>query len=1566
MKEKASKPPGLKRGGAKGCPAASTTKRARRDPSAKQEWSSFPDALVFDKKEVRFELSDTQRQLWLHHPIASQRASKFHEPLSQYRKLGVIRRRLTVKGDIGKPKIPPQIAAKKSDLSRTKKQLPSLSQSMAIKLARADAVRADVTKTDAALLVDAERIKTDWSHATKNGYMQPFWDVHGQVTHLLQDPDVLPITHLIKLLKAGKLVDDEHKNDVKTLYNGLRKVSNDTMTVLKALVELQQPEEVLYDIPIIISYPRFRDGSLEIGVYASRLLFDVMTFQSLQCIMAAFDEDSFTVTQPLADLGQCPVPVFASDARRVVFEKDDDLPDATIQDATDESGTLYAFSNAGFLRACESHGNDTSCWNELKTKLGSSLRVDLMLHQIHGLCWMHSMERIDGGLNSLLWERREFLDGGAYYYAPAFGQVRLFLGPNADEAPPIIKGGLLCDEMGLGKTIQTLALIMTTLNDLKLEARSREDHRHATLIVVPPALVSQWLSEIDKVAGDALAVEYFDHKSMKFEKKSIKRGEADIVLTTYKSFDKHAKSSADSSRVLKSSSWGRVVLDEMQEVRSSTTAIAKNCEELTCDRRWMLSGTPMFDGGVDDLRGELSFLRLEPFSGNTEDGFFKFAVQDHWDDGTQDGYETLRILSLVMLRRSKTMTMIESGLPLLGLPPLSVIYEPIPQDPSERAVYCYLESIVHASLGNDENCATNLHRSLLRLLREACMTCVMLSGGLGCPSQLAFINRLVVELIRKNLASQHTSAITPSSINTAISCDDAIRYLSQVADTARVGSGFVTEMTLGTGGGASRRDRAVDSVELQLEESQKTLVEADRSLVLHRAKRARANWQRLLELITTGHLTSDLTKTSSATFRCVWKWRFALSHHLQGDASNQSLPELLTRGWRPGVRFYSNKTSTRVQCRWQWALARVLGGYLRLERTETLSTSTRKIHATWKWRFLFTKVSRNKLILPRHEKKFVSELALKWLNGKSPSFSWAHPHCLLLSEIPPQVDDKNLYTSFASALSSTCGKVGSCLRIIRLGDAKTCSVWSAYVQFERKAHYDSVGRMLKRAGGIKVDVSHPVPNIENQLAAASASLQMAKAELEVYACATNQGKVKKAEKALRFAELGLRMFAKDKNQPQHITCAPSIHSLRDSEPKHTSSLLSRLDASIDKLARAISIAAADKLKAERQSIHFKRIIENGQASAISATSAFDSLQHLRNGNADRTQCPVCISPLGQEECSEGLVSVTPCGHLFCRGCLGSYFANHYANAPPCIACRKPLQIHEIRTVDPSASSDSDNMETRRLSAKDKIRQAAVILEQSNGLLPPDLWEALYLAIDQPLDAQRSAHSIHTAIPGLFLAHLRNATSMARDVDSHTNSTDATHLSSKIRALLADIPKDERSVVFTCSKYGVKLLVNVLNTFGVGCRCLFNGQDETTSERALEEWKQLDEVRVLVVQSGAAACGLTLTAASKMFILEPFIKHEEEKQAYARLHRYGQTKEVICKVYYTPVSVESRLLEWRKRIGGSITHTDGNILYAPLRNNISYDAQDDDVDQFLLGINHDTSISMDTFVEDEGA
>lgn len=383
--------------------------------------------------------------------------------------------------------------------------------------------------------------------------------------------------------------------------------------------------------------------------------------------------------------------------------------------------------------------------------------------------------------------------------------------------------------MGLGKTIQVVALVVATLQDLKQQVR-HENETHATLIVVPPALVSQWLAEIRKITGDALVCDFFDHNSMKFTRKSEKLGPADIVITTYNALEK-SRTQKNAAKLLTSTCWGRIVLDEMQEIRSSTSAIAKNCEKLQCNRRWMLSGTPLYEG-VEDLRGELCFLRLEPFAGNCDDGFFNFAIQNHWDNCSRHGLDTLRVLSLLLLRRSKSMTICDSGLPILGLKPLTIIYEPVPQDPSERAFYCYLEYLVHATIKNDDTHDQTKNKALLRLLREMCVSGVMLNGGFGVSSQLATLNRLVIGLNRKEQASL--------PCNSRLSCDEAIRYLSQVLDRARVEEGFETTLNLGGGGGVTRRDRAYDSALDQYKESRTKLLQACREIEVWRCKRARA------------------------------------------------------------------------------------------------------------------------------------------------------------------------------------------------------------------------------------------------------------------------------------------------------------------------------------------------------------------------------------------------------------------------------------------------------------------------------------------------------------------------------------------------------------------------------------------------------------------------------------------------------------------------------------------------------------------------------------------------------
>lgn len=72
---------------------------------------------------------------------------------------------------------------------------------------------------------------------------------------------------------------------------------------------------------------------------------------------------------------------------------------------------------------------------EIASALAPYLKLDLMLHQQHAVCWMRSMENLGGfGINSIIWEEREFLDGNKYYYSPALGQIRL-------NKPPIAAGG---------------------------------------------------------------------------------------------------------------------------------------------------------------------------------------------------------------------------------------------------------------------------------------------------------------------------------------------------------------------------------------------------------------------------------------------------------------------------------------------------------------------------------------------------------------------------------------------------------------------------------------------------------------------------------------------------------------------------------------------------------------------------------------------------------------------------------------------------------------------------------------------------------------------------------------------------------------------------------------------------------------------------------------------------------------------------------------------------------------------------------------------------------------------
>ena len=149
----------------------------------------------------------------------------------------------------------------------------------------------------------------------------------------------------------------------------------------------------------------------------------------------------------------------------------------------------------------------------------------------------------------------------------------------------------------------------------------------------------------------------------------------------------------------------------------------------------------------------------------------------------------------------------------------------------------------------------------------------------------------------------------------------------------------------------------------------------------------------------------------------------------------------------------------------------------------------------------------------------------------------------------------------------------------------------------------------------------------------------------------------------------------------------------------------------------------------------------------------------------------------------------------------------------------------------------------------------------------------------------------------------------------TRHESGTVLGAKVSLLLYDLRAlgEDKAVVFSSSKAVVEHLEVVLQREGLPRVALKKGDQEKHLASAVDRWKRGD-YRVLLLHADAAAAGLTLTAAAHVFLMEPFYDRGKELQALNRCHRIGQARDVVCKTYFCPGTVEERLLAWRELEG----------------------------------------------------
>lgn len=582
----------------------------------------------------------------------------------------------------------------------------------------------------------------------------------------------------------------------------LPKSECNNLRVLDALFSLSLKGQKPYASPYIVVLADRKQfcainpdsgADLTVEIYVGRLLFELIAYEDTKVLFSAL-----RTSVPFSPLPAMP-----------------NYPEAFGKSPAPTQDDR--FTTSGLLRRAESTGY-ASLRPEHRQIVKDQLTVDLYPFQQQTIRWMLDKENDHCSINQHFWEERSFTDsvkgnGGHYYYFPIAGELRL-------HKPPETRGGMVTEEMGLGKTVEALALIavqkkehavvelnihceqkppfvsivdgevrvmkMNQRNQDKSESvscplnfgdevldydadepypktlRVRRWPAKTTLVLCPKSLLEQWKREAEKRAPSLSLVVWerpvFGTNLGTSPDVAVGEHAKDIVLATYDAL-KNDKS-------LFKITWKRLILDEAQVTRQSSAQVAKDTFNLRSESRFLMTGTPIVKD-VEDLRGELAFLRVWPFT-LFEDGFWESQIYSPFSMNRSTVLLD-HLLSVTMMRHTKAQHL------SINLPPRSYETIEVELSRSHRAVYCFILGCCLEELdewrGSQSTCPRSL-RALLRLLLSACIS----------PELL---NLAALDLARRSTwsrrstqpgSSMHRNGVLSLVKTTAV---EAIRFLAE-------------------------------------------------------------------------------------------------------------------------------------------------------------------------------------------------------------------------------------------------------------------------------------------------------------------------------------------------------------------------------------------------------------------------------------------------------------------------------------------------------------------------------------------------------------------------------------------------------------------------------------------------------------------------------------------------------------------------------------------------------------------------------------------------------------------
>ncbi|KAF5675817.1 alpha-1,6-mannosyltransferase subunit [Fusarium heterosporum] len=147
--------------------------------------------------------------------------------------------------------------------------------------------------------------------------------------------------------------------------------------------------------------------------------------------------------------------------------------------------------------------------------------------------------------------------------------------------------------------------------------------------------------------------------------------------------------------------------------------------------------------------------------------------------------------------------------------------------------------------------------------------------------------------------------------------------------------------------------------------------------------------------------------------------------------------------------------------------------------------------------------------------------------------------------------------------------------------------------------------------------------------------------------------------------------------------------------------------------------------------------------------------------------------------------------------------------------------------------------------------------------------------------------------------------------SGMQSPSTKRLPSKVEALIADIkalPPSEKCIVFSTWRLTLDVVEAGLNQSGISS-VRFDGKvPQKNRQDIVDRFRHDSSIRIMLLTLSCGAAGLTLTVATRAYLMEPHWNPTVEEQALARIHRIGQSQEVTTVRFFVRDSFEQQVIK----------------------------------------------------------